>query len=923
MWRVSISFGIACALMAGANGCGSNAAKVATAEPPAVPVSQPVQREVTDYVEFTGQTKAVHSNDIIPQVTGYLVQMPFQEGAEVKQGDLLFQVDPRPYKAQLDQAQGQVDLYKAQLRLARVNLARNRAIEASSPGSVSRQQFDQGQAVVDEASARVNAAERSMELYRLNYDFTSVRSPIDGQSSRYYKTLGNLVNQDQTLLTTVVSVDPMHVYFEMDEATLGRYFSAAIEGALQVGKDGAKMPVSMGLQGEDGFPHQGTINFVNNQSNLNTGTTLVRGVFPNPLPKVGRRLLSPGMFAKIRLPIGAPHNALLVRDRSIASDQGLKYVYVIDAENKVQSRRVTTGALEDDDLRVIEEGLKPDDWVVSGALLQVRPRMLIRPDRVPMSTLEKAPPRPKTKSAKAAPAKPPVVPVSQPVRREVTDYVDFTGQSKAVQSVDIIPLVTGYLVEMPFREGAEVKKGDLLFVVDRRPYKAQLDQAQWQVNLFQALLKLSQGRPSRRDRAVNSLAPGSISPQQIEQEQAVADEAKARVDAFEKSMEVSRLNHEFTRIQSPIDGQISFYRKTLGNLVNQNETRLTTVVSVDPMYVYFEMDEPTLLRYRRAVNSGKLPVPKDRTNVPVLMGLQGETGFPHKGTINFVDNQVNPTTGSITVRGVFANPELKGGHRLLSPGRFAGIRLPIGVPHQALLVIDRAIASDQGRKFVFVIDADNRIVSRRITTGALQEDGLRVIEEGLKPGDWVVSGGILQVRERDARFRRTECLCRAFPRPERPPRAPSQPLPNHASGPEARRTPMTERLAGHAISRFIVSRPIFATVLSVVITLIGGIACSTTAADRTDAPKITPPGISVTIKSYPGASAPVAVADTVAAVIEQQVNLALRACSTLTSQMANDGSYTLTVTFDIGTDVNTALVMVQNRVGRSRCRSCR
>jgi multidrug efflux system membrane fusion protein len=339
------------------------------------------------------------------------------------------------------------------------------------------------------------------------------------------------------------------------------------------------------------------------------------------------------------------------------------------------------------------------------------------------------------------------VPVSQPVKREVTDYVDFTGQTKAVQTVDIIPLVTGYLVEMPFKEGAEIKKGDLLFVVDRRPYKAQLEQAQGQVNLYQAQLKLARTTLAR-DRAVNALAPGSISPQQIEQEQAVADEAKARVDAFEKSMEISRLNHEFTKITSPIDGQISFYRKTLGNLVNQNETRLTTVVSVDPMYVYFEMDEPTLLRYRRAISEGKLRLPKDRSNEPVYMSLQGETGFPHKGTINFVDNQVNPTTGSITVRGVFANRELKEGHRLFSPGRFAGIRLPIGVPHEALLVIDRAIASDQGRKYVYVIDAENRIEFRRITTGALEDDGLRVIEEGLKPDDWVVSGGILQVRER-------------------------------------------------------------------------------------------------------------------------------------------------------------------------------
>jgi multidrug efflux system membrane fusion protein len=749
--RGLIALGFACALMAGASGCQSNAAKVTQLEAPAVPVSQPVQREVTDYVEFTGQTKAVFSTDIIPQVTGYLVQMAFKEGDEVKKGDLLFEVDPRPYKAQLDQAQGQVDLYKAQLRLASVNLARNQAIESSSPGSVSRQLFDQGQAVVDEAKARVEAAERSMELYKLSYDFTRVISPIDGQSSRYYKTLGNLVIQDQTLLTTVVSVDPMYVFFEIDEPTLSRYLKGLSDARLKTPKGDSRMSVSMGLQGEISFPHQGTINFVNNQSNLTTGTTLVRGIFPNPQPKTGHRLLSPGMFARIRLPIGAPHRALLVRDRAIASDQGLKYVYVVDAGSKIQSRRVTTGALEEDDLRVIEDGLKPDDWVVSGGLLQVRPRMLIRPDRVPMSTFEKAPAelRERTKAkTKTKSARPPAVPVSLPVQREVTDYVDFTGQTKAIQSVDIIPLVTGYLVEMPFKEGAEVKKGDLLFVVDRRPYKAQLDQAQGQVNLYQAQLRLARTTLAR-DRAVNNLSPGSISPQQLDQEQAVADEARARVDAFEKSMEISKLNHEFTRILSPIDGQISFYRKTLGNLVNQNETRLTTIVSVDPMYVYFEMDEPTLLRYRRAVNEGKLQMPKDRANLPVFMSLQGESGFPRRGTINFVDNQVSPTTGSITVRGVFANPEPKGGHRPLTPGRFAKIRLPIGIPHRALLVIDRAIASDQdGRKYVYVLDAENKVQTRRITTGALQEDGLRVIEEGLKPDDWVVSGGILQVRAR-------------------------------------------------------------------------------------------------------------------------------------------------------------------------------
>src|SRR5262249_7014186 len=224
-------------------------------------------------------------------------------------------------------------------------------------------------------------------------------------------------------------------------------------------------------------------------------------------------------------------------------------------------------------------------------------------------------------------------------------------------------------------------------------------------------------------------------------------EAEARVRAFAKSTELYTLSHEFTRVVSPIDGQISRYYLTLGNLVNQDSTLLTTVVSVDPMYAYFEMDEPTLLRSRRAVNSGKVKLPQDRTRLPVFMGLQGEDGFPHEGTVNFVNNQVNPTTGSILVRGVFANPQPEGGHRLLSPGMFVRIRLPIGQPHLALLIIDRAVGSDQGLKYVYVLDAENTAQYRRITTGALQEDGLRVVE-GLKPDDRVVVGGLQQVRPR-------------------------------------------------------------------------------------------------------------------------------------------------------------------------------
>jgi multidrug efflux system membrane fusion protein len=377
-------------------GCEQSQPQVASTEPPAVPVSKPIVREVTEYVDFTGRTDAVEAVDVRARVTGYLSKPLFQEGAEVKQGDVLFEIDPRPYRAQLDQATSQVQLNDASLKLARTTLARDQTIAKSVPGGVSQQQLDQDVAAVEEAEARLRASRASTEVYRLNVDFTKVTSPIDGQISRYYYTKGNLVNQDQTLLTTVVSLDPMYAYFDMDEPTLLRIrlqinrslTNASPKPATSEGTSVlVGMPVLMGLQGEDGYPHQGKINFVNNQVNPTTGSISVRGVFPNLRPPGGARLLSPGMFARIRLPIGEPHSAVLVIDRAISSDQGLKYVYVLGPDNKVQYRRVTTGSQQEDGLRVITEGLSPDDVVVVGGLQQVRPRMEVRPDEVPMPSL--------------------------------------------------------------------------------------------------------------------------------------------------------------------------------------------------------------------------------------------------------------------------------------------------------------------------------------------------------------------------------------------------------------------------------------------------------------------------------------------------------------------------------------------------------
>jgi multidrug efflux system membrane fusion protein len=413
MARTLVLLGVAGALLT-AVGCQRRQPPVAPAEVPTVPISHPVERSVTDFIDFTGRTDAVQAVDIRARVTGYLVRYYFKEGAEVRSddrlrgavrllgpltaacgqqpllaaatlfpgqgqdGDLLFEIDPRPYQAQLDQAESQVTLNEASLRLAKTTLERDQAIAAGTPGAISRQQIDQDQAAVEEAMARVRAYQASTEVYKLNLSFTKVRAPINGQIGRSYYPAGNLIIQDQTLLTSVVSLDPMYVYFDMDEPTLLRIRRANAEGQLRV---------LMALQGDPGYPHRGTIDFINNQVNPTTGSISVRGVFPNPKTESGQRLLSPGMFARIRLLLGEPHPAKLVIDRAIGSDQGLKFVYVVDAEGKVQQRRVTPGALQSDGLRVITEGLNPDDWVVVGGLPQLRPRMDVHNEQVAMPTL--------------------------------------------------------------------------------------------------------------------------------------------------------------------------------------------------------------------------------------------------------------------------------------------------------------------------------------------------------------------------------------------------------------------------------------------------------------------------------------------------------------------------------------------------------
>jgi multidrug efflux system membrane fusion protein len=319
---------------------------------------------------------------------------------------------------------------------------------------------------------------------------------------------------------------------------------------------------------------------------------------------------------------------------------------------------------------------------------------------------------------------PPSVPVAQPVCREVTDYEAFTGRLEPVLSVEVRARVTGYLLETPFKEGGEVKKGDLLFAIDPRPYQAELDKAQALLAASEARLKRAEGDFQRAKALLNDKA---ITPGELDKITAEREEAQAGIRVAKAVLDFAKLNLEFTRVTSPIDGCIGRRLLDPGNLVKADETVLAKIVSEDPMYVYFDLDERTLLRIRRA---NKMP--------PVLLGLVGEEGYPHRGTIDFVNNQVNPTTGSISVRAVLPNPR----PRLLSPGMSVRVRLAVSEPHKVLLVTDRAVLTKLGLiKYVIVVNDKGVVEHRHVTNGALQEDGLRVIAEGLKADEWVAVGG--------------------------------------------------------------------------------------------------------------------------------------------------------------------------------------
>jgi len=339
----------------------------------------------------------------------------------------------------------------------------------------------------------------------------------------------------------------------------------------------------------------------------------------------------------------------------------------------------------------------------------------------------------RNEAAQNAAMAPPQVTVAQVLQRQVTEFDELTGRFEAVERVELRPRVSGYISTINFTQGREVKKGDVLLVIDPRPYDAEFKRAKAQLAQARSQLELSK---SERDRATNLLESHAISKEEYDTRTAGLEQASANVDAAAAAVDSAALNLGWTRVTAPISGVVGRAEVTAGNLVTSGQTRLTTLVSIDPIYVTFDGDEQSYLKY---MSFGRKASGSDPHH-PVWVGLADEPGYPHQGVMVFVNNEIDATTGTVKARGSLENHD----HQF-TPGMFARVKLPGGGAHEAVLINDSAVGTDQSSKYVLVVGKDNKVEYRPVKLGPVV-DGLRVVREGLSPGDTIVVNGLQRVR---------------------------------------------------------------------------------------------------------------------------------------------------------------------------------
>jgi len=356
-------------------GCNSESGTPVESSPPDVTVASVLSRSVRTWDEFNGRVRAIQTVELRPRVSGYINRIAYKEGSEVKPGDLLFVIDPRPYRDALHRAQAELERARSAANLAQSKTEHAHALFAKQ--AISREEFNGRKNDLNQTAAEVRAAKAAVATAKLNLDFTEVRAPIAGRVSRAYLTAGNLARADQSMLTTLVSQDPMYVYFDCDEHSFLRYKKFALKND----QENNIYSVRIGLADEEGFPHHGTVDFFDNQLNPATGTIRVRAVVPNP-----DRLLTPGLHARVQLQGSDELPVLLIDAKAILTDQDRKYVYVLGESDKAFRRDITLGR-QINGLRIVQSGLDTTDKVVViGAQKIFHDGMIVKPQHVAMET---------------------------------------------------------------------------------------------------------------------------------------------------------------------------------------------------------------------------------------------------------------------------------------------------------------------------------------------------------------------------------------------------------------------------------------------------------------------------------------------------------------------------------------------------------
>lgn len=331
----------------------------------------------------------------------------------------------------------------------------------------------------------------------------------------------------------------------------------------------------------------------------------------------------------------------------------------------------------------------------------------------------------------------PAVSAADVVVKSISQWDSFNGRIEAVESVQLRPRVSGYIDKVNYTDGQEVKKGEVLFTIDDRTYRAALEQAQANLTRAKTQASLARSEANRTDKLVNT---NVVSREEWEQRRSAAAQAQADIRAAQAAVDAAQLNLDFTKVTAPIDGRASRALITSGNLVTAGDSAsvLTTLVSLKTVYVYFDVDEATYLHYQNLARSGQ-GASSNHLALPVEIGLVGEEGYPHQGKVDFLDNQLTPSTGTIRMRALLDNAQ-----RQFTPGLFARVRLPGSAEFKATLVDDKAVLTDQDRKYVYIVDKEGKAQRRDITPGRLAA-GLRIVQQGLNPGDKVIVDGLQKV----------------------------------------------------------------------------------------------------------------------------------------------------------------------------------